>query len=65
MLSVLTITKKTAIEYIQKKIGKILIWLTIKINQTQNKTVMQEMRDKKTTRHIENKYQNDKSSGIT
>ena len=65
MLSVLTLTKKTAIEYIQKKIGKILIWLTIKINQTQNKTVMQEMRDKKTTRHIENKYQNDKSSGIT
>ena len=65
MLSVLTITKKTAIEYIQKTIGKILIWLTIKINQTQNKTVMQEMRDKKTTRHIENKYQNDKSSGIT
>ena len=47
MLSVFTITKKTAIEYIQKKIRKIHICLTIKINQTQNKTVMQEMRDKK------------------
>ena len=52
MLSVFTITKKTAIEYIQKKIRKILICLTIKINQTQNKTVMQEMRDKKTARHM-------------
>ena len=55
MLSVLTITKKTAIEYIQKKIGKILIWLTIKINQTQNKTVMQE-KDKKAMRQMGNKY---------
>ena len=64
-VTLMVTTKKIAIEYIQKKIGKILIWLTIKINQTQNKTVMQEMRDKKTTRHIENKYQNDKSSGIT
>ena len=32
MLSLLTITKKTGIEYTQKKIRKILICLTIKIN---------------------------------
>lgn len=64
MLSVFTITKKTAIEYIQKKIRKILMCLTIKINQTQNKTVMQEMRDKKkkkkAIKYTENKQHNDR-----
>ena len=46
-------TKKIATEYTQKEIRKEFKYFTIKkINQTQKKTVMQEMRDKKTARHI-------------
>ena len=43
-------TKKIAIEYTQKEIRNKFKYFTIKkkkINQTQKKTVMQEMRDKK------------------
>ena len=43
-------TKKIAIEYTQKEIRNEFKYFTIKkkkINQTQKKTVMQEMRDKK------------------
>lgn len=46
-------TKKTAIEFTQKEMRKEFKHFNTKINYTQKKTVMQEMRDqKKAIRHI-------------
>lgn len=58
-------TKKIATEYTQKEIRKEFKYFTIKkINQTQKKTVMQEMRDKKkkkkAIKYTENKQHNDR-----